>query len=99
MTNKNHDLPQLEGSEKQIAWATDIRNGVIETQARLLAEIDEMPVDDDIKAQIRQVAEGTYAALISNTLAGGWIAYRESVNEVVPLECRRELIRFNVEPF
>jgi hypothetical protein len=85
---KSEALPALEGSEKQIAWATDIRLQKLAELEQMMEEaLAEMPEQKElIEAQGREYK----ARLLKITYAGHWIdARRYNVEDIITSVCRR----------
>ena len=85
---KSEKLPALEGSEKQIAWATDIRLQKLAELEQMMEEaLAEMPEEKElIEAQGREHK----ARLLKITYAGHWIdARRYNVEDIITSVCRR----------
>ena len=85
---KSEELPALEGSEKQIAWATDIRLQKLAELEQMMEEaLAEMPEQKElIEAQGREYK----ARLLKITYAGHWIdARRYNVEYIITSVCRR----------
>ena len=85
---KSEKLPALEGSEKQIAWATDIRLQKLAELEQLMEEaLAEMPGEKElIEAQGREYK----ARLLKITYAGHWIDARGyKVEDIITSVCRR----------
>lgn len=84
---KSEKLPALEGSEKQIAWATDIRLRKLAELEQMMEEaIAEMPGEKErIEAQGREYK----ARLLKITRAATWIDVRKSsVEHIISTVCR-----------
>ena len=84
---KSEALPALEGSEKQIAWATDIRLQKLAELEQMMEEaIAEMPGEKErIEAQGREYK----ARLLKITRAATWIDVRKSsVEHIISKVCR-----------
>ena len=84
---KSEKLPALEGSEKQIAWATDIRLRKLAELEQMMEEaIAEMPEEKErIEAQGREYK----ARLLKITRASTWIDVRKnSVDHIISTVCR-----------
>ena len=84
---KSEKLPALEGSEKQIAWATDIRLRKLAELEQMMEEaIAEMPGEKErIEAQGREYK----ARLLKITRAATWIDVRKSsVEHIISKVCR-----------
>lgn len=69
---QNKDLPELTGSEKQIAWAESIRAKKIQSLKSLLAKVEEMPVNDQT-----QKATNIINDTINNASSKFWIDNRD----------------------
>jgi hypothetical protein len=85
---KSEELPALEGSEKQIAWATDIRlQKLAELEQLMEKALAEMPEQKElIEAQGREHK----ARLLKITYAGHWIDARGyKVEDIITSVCRR----------
>ena len=85
---KSEKLPALEGSEKQIAWATDIRLRKLAELEQMMEEaIAEMPGEKElIEAQGREYK----AKLLKITRAATWIDARGyKVEDIITSVCRR----------
>lgn len=85
---KSEELPALEGSEKQIAWATDIRlQKLAELEQLMEKALAEMPEHKElIEAQGREYK----ARLLKITYAGHWIDARGyKVEDIITSVCRR----------
>jgi hypothetical protein len=85
---KNEKLPALEGSEKQIAWATDIRLKKLAELEQMMEEaLAEMPGEKElIEAQGREYK----TRLLQITKAATWIDIRKnSVEHIISTVCRR----------
>ena len=85
---KSEKLPALEGSEKQIAWATDIRLRKLAELEQMMEEaLAEMPGEKElIEAQGREYK----ARLLKITYAGHWIDARGyKVEDIITSVCRR----------
>ncbi len=85
---KSEKLPALEGSEKQIAWATDIRlQKLAELEQLMEKALAEMPEHKElIEAQGREYK----ARLLKITYAGHWIDARGyKVEDIITSVCRR----------
>ena len=83
---KNEELPALKGSEKQIAWATEIRLRKLAELEQLMEEaLAEMP-GEFIEAK----GEEYKTRLLKITHAGHWIAAREyKVEDIITSVCTR----------
>ena len=87
---KSEELPALKGSEKQIAWATEIR-------LRKLAELEQMMEEALADAEmpgekefIEAKGEEYKTRLLKITHAGHWIAAREyKVEDIITSVCAR----------
>jgi hypothetical protein len=85
---KGEALPALEGSEKQIAWATDIRLRKLAELEQMMEEaLAEMPEEKElIEAQGREYK----AKLLKITRAATWIDARGyKVEDIITSVCRR----------
>ncbi len=85
---KSEALPALEGSEKQIAWATDIRLRKLAELEQMMEEaLAEMPGEKElIEAQGREYK----AKLLKITRAATWIDARGyKVEYIITSVCRR----------
>ena len=85
---KSEELPALEGSEKQIAWATDIRLRKLAELEQMMEEaLAEMPGEKElIEAQGREYK----AKLLKITRAATWIDARKyNVEDIITSVCRR----------
>ena len=85
---KSEALPALEGSEKQIAWATDIRLQKLAELEQMMEEaLAEMPGEKElIEAQGREYK----AKLLKITRAATWIDARGyKVEDIITSVCRR----------
>ena len=81
-------LPTLEGSEKQIAWATEIRlRKLAELEEMIEEALAEMPEEKKlIEAQGREYK----AKLLQITKANTWIDIRKnSIRQILSTVCRR----------
>ena len=77
MPDEYAELPELIGSEKQIKWATDIRNKAF---AKINKNIKEAIVDEEesVAAYYREWAD----KLIKHTYASWWIEHRYEMNHI-----------------
>ena len=85
---KSEKLPALEGSEKQIAWATDIRLKKLAELEQMMEEaFVEMPGEKElIEAQGREYK----AKLLQITKAATWIDIRKNgVEQILSTVARR----------
>ena len=71
--NASNGLPALQGSDKQIAWAEQIRSAIIPQVEALRTQFASAPDE-----QARQKAEDALNAVIAEGSAGWWIEHRES---------------------
>ena len=85
---KNEELPALKGSEKQIAWATDIRLQKLAELEQLMEEaLAEMPGEKEFIGEEYKKAR---ARLLKITYAGHWIDAREyKVEDIITSVCTR----------
>ena len=85
---KNEVLPTLKGSEKQIAWATEIRLQKLAELEQLMEEaLVEMPGEEEF---IKAKREEYKTRLLKITHAGHWIAAREyKVEDIITSVCTR----------
>ena len=85
---KNEELPALNGSEKQIAWATEIRLRKLVELEQLMEEVlAEMPGEEEF---IKARGEEYKAKLLKITHAGHWIDAREyKVEDIITSVCMR----------
>ena len=84
---KSEKLPALEGSEKQIAWAADIRLRKLAELEQMMEEaLAEMPGEKElIEAQGREYK----TRLLKITRAATWIdARKSSVDHIISTVCR-----------
>lgn len=85
-------LPALTGSDKQIAWAGDIRAGMVRAGEQLLTELRSAPASGDgeeKKARAVGAAEGALVEMRGHTDARWWIDHR---NEAVVREAARRAL-------
>ena len=84
---KSEKFPALEGSEKQIAWATDIRLQKLAELEQMMEEaIAEMP---EKKELIEAQGQEYKARLLKITRASTWIDVRKSsVEHIISKVCR-----------
>jgi hypothetical protein len=84
---KSEKLPALEGSEKQIAWATDIRLQKLAELEQMVEEaLAEMPGEKDL---IEAQGQEYKAKLLQITRAATWIDVRKSsVDHIISTVCR-----------
>ena len=85
---KSQELPALKGSEKQIAWATDIRLQKLAELEQLMEDaLAEMPEQKEhIEAQGREYK----TKLLKITYAGHWIDARGyKVEDIITSVCMR----------
>lgn len=79
------DLPQLVGSEKQIAWAESIRVKAINSKENILLPLESVPKDKlDIYVSLKESLE----ELKSETSAKWWIENRDMVNYYLQVKAR-----------
>ena len=85
---KNEELPALKGSEKQIAWATEIRLRKLVELEQLMEEVlAEMPGEEEF---IKARGEEYKAKLLKITRAATWIDARGyKVEDIIVNVCRR----------
>ena len=84
---KSEKLPALEGSEKQIAWATEIRLRKLAELEQMVEEaLTEMPREKDL---IEAQGQEYKAKLLQITKAATWIdARKSSVDHIISTVCR-----------
>ena len=84
---KSEKLPALEGSGKQIAWATDIRLQKLAELEQMMEEaIAEMPGEKEL---IEAQGQEYKAKLLQITKAATWIdARKSSVDHIISTVCR-----------
>ena len=76
-------LPKLEGSEKQIKWATDLRNNiikVIEAERKIFKQNESM-FDDDLDKEYYESYKKNIKETIKVTKASAWIDGFKNFNE------------------
>lgn len=76
-------LPKLEGSEKQIKWATDLRNNiikVIEAERKAFKQNESM-FDDDLDKEYYESYKKNIKETIKVTKASAWIDGFKNFNE------------------
>ena len=80
-------LPKLEGSEKQIAWATEIRLRKLAELEQMMEEaLAEMPGEKEL---IEAQGQEYKAKLLKITKAATWIdARKSSVDHIISTVCR-----------
>jgi hypothetical protein len=85
---KSEELPALEGSEKQIAWATDIRLRKLAELEQMMEEaLAEMPGEKEL---IEAQGQEYKAKLLKITRAATWIDARGyKVEDIITSVCRR----------
>jgi hypothetical protein len=85
---KGEALPTLEGSEKQIAWATEIRlEKLAELELMIEEALAEMPEEKDL---IETQGQKYKAKLLQITKAATWIDVRKSsARQILSTICRR----------
>ena len=85
---KSEKLPALEGSEKQIAWATDIRLRKLAELEQMMEEaLAEMPGEKEL---IEAQGQEYKAKLLKITRAATWIDARGyKVEDIITSVCRR----------
>lgn len=82
-TSRLSKLPQLEGSEKQVKWATDLRNNiikVIEAEKKAFKQNRDM-FDTDLDKEYYDSYKKNIMEAIKVTKAGAWIDGFKNFNE------------------
>ncbi|SEF86587.1 hypothetical protein [Parabacteroides chinchillae] len=71
LVQEDMNLPELNGSDKQVSWATSIRTKFIETAEELYTK-----APDSNKEKIRQVIDLYKSDMLKNTSSSFWIDKR-----------------------
>ena len=73
---KSSGLPELNGTEKQVRWATQIRASLLDDMHKHEAQIDTMPRTDEDKAKMHEIFSNFYDVILSHTDSAFWIDNR-----------------------